>query len=70
MLFFVMIYYGHATQSAKGLEWEHVCLVNFFTDISKIKGAAKGLRHMLTMEVVGVGIWGGVEWALQPFVSQ
>ena len=48
-----MSYHGHVTQSAKGLEWEHVCLVNFFSDISKIKGAAKGLRHMLTIEVVG-----------------
>ena len=34
-------------QSAKGLEWDHVCLVNFFTTLSQSNGATKGLRHML-----------------------
>ena len=52
------------SQSAKGLEWDHVCLVNFFTSMSQVNGVTKGLRHMLTMEVTVCGVdgavWGGV----------
>ena len=38
-------------QAAKGLEWNDVCLVNFFTSMSQGTGAAKGLRHMFDVEV-------------------
>ena len=48
------------SQSAKGLEWDHVCLVNFFTSMSQANGVTKGLRHMLTMEVTGCGADGAV----------
>ena len=40
-------------KSAKGLEWDHVCLVNVFSSLSKVDGASKALRHMLSVKTHG-----------------
>ena len=48
------------SQSAKGLEWKHVCLVNFFTNMSQATGATKALRHMFDIKVDGSMGWRAV----------
>ena len=37
-------------KAAKGLEWDHVCLVNVFSSISKVDGASKAMRHMMSVK--------------------